>query len=222
MKVVLLTEAGANAIRGSYGKFSAIDPVKLPDGQYMIPARCMTDPDLADALEAIQTNMQDHTEILPLPEQGEECVAGFLYQWDDPNQTFDDEPLSNVIKCIQTHNRTEHDPRTIPALFSFFRVNADDLEWIENEFVEVGWKRVYEGNTYTVIQAHQTLPGWTPDVVPALWSLDVAPSEDWQVGVSYAVGDEVTYEGTLYRCLQAHTSIAGWQPPNVPALWQVI
>lgn len=42
---------------------------------------------------------------------------------------------------------------------------------------------------------------------------------DWQVGVSYAVGDRRKYNDLLYRCVQAHTSQADWMPPAVPALW---
>jgi hypothetical protein len=43
---------------------------------------------------------------------------------------------------------------------------------------------------------------------------------DWEIGVSYSVGDLVTYNGQVYRCLQAHTSQPGWEPPNALALWQ--
>ena len=38
--------------------------------------------------------------------------------------------------------------------------------WIE---VKVGDPYVHDGILYTAIQAHKTEPGWTPDVVPALW-----------------------------------------------------
>lgn len=72
------------------------------------------------------------------------------------------------------HNRTEHDPKTIPALFSFFRLNSDTLLWIENERVKLGWKRVYSGTTYECIQAHMTVIGQTPDVTPALWQAEAA------------------------------------------------
>jgi len=43
---------------------------------------------------------------------------------------------------------------------------------------------------------------------------------DWEIGVSYSVGDLVTYNGRIYRCLQAHTSQPGWEPPNALSLWQ--
>lgn len=43
--------------------------------------------------------------------------------------------------------------------------------------------------------------------------------EEWESGVTYAVGDRRKYNGLLYRCVQSHTSQADWTPDVVPALW---
>lgn len=45
--------------------------------------------------------------------------------------------------------------------------------------------------------------------------------EEWQPGVSYAVGQLRRYGDVLYRCVQAHTSQDDWTPPQTPALWAV-
>lgn len=234
--ILTFNKTDANNLRGRYGNHSALDPIPLPDGTFMLPQRCLHDPKLTldsvlivgedtsivtyQIIDMLLDLTQDSNVIAPLPEFGEECVAGLLYT-DTTPRDIDDETGSNVLKCVQTHNRTEHDPKTIPALFTFFRINSDTLIWIENEYVYVGWKRVYEGATYEVIQEHMTLVTWTPDVVPALWQLDVTTSE-WEAGIAVTIGEQYTYEGSTYEVLQSHTTQTGWEPPNVPALWLLI
>ena len=125
-----------------------------------------------------------------------------------------------VVHCIQSHERTIYPPEQTPALFAVYRTNADDLEWITGEKVLMGWKRIYKGKTYVVLQAHMTQESWNPEAtVGTLWQVQASSSE-WEVGVAYKVGDIVTYQGDTYKCLQAHTSQATWTPPAVPALWE--
>lgn len=150
----------------------------------------------------------------PLPEVGGQCLIGqyYLYKGD-------------ILKCRQTHNRTIYEPKDTPALFSFWRDNSDQLQWISGEQVEVGWMRIYEDVKYEVVQAHQTQDDWIPTAtLGTLWKVYVDPLmvTEWQVGVGYVVNQLVTYQGSTYKCLQAHTSQAGWTPPAVPALWQLV
>lgn len=213
---LIITEEQANVIRGNYGLFSSIDPQPLPDGKYFVPERCMEDPDLADALSTLLTMTGDTRPISPLPSVGQTCTAGEIYKYDGGVLSG----YSDMVICVQSHTRTIYEPWETPALFTFTRPNSDTLEWISNEWVELGWKRVYSGVTYVVTQAHMTQIGWEPPSAPTLWQI---PSDgSWAVGVSYSVNDEVTYEGSTYKCLQAHTSQSGWEPPNVPALWELI
>ncbi|HKK43088.1 MAG TPA: carbohydrate-binding protein, partial [Bacteroidales bacterium] len=129
-----------------------------------------------------------------------------------------------VVLCRQDHLRTEHDPETVPALFSFYREDTGDLDWIVNESVEIGSIRTYNGIKYECIQAHMTLQGWEPDKTPALWKVyqEAPPVGAWSSGVAYKIGDQVTYLGHTYECRQAHTSISTWHPDVVPALWLLI
>ena len=220
MDILVYDKVSGDALRQNYGSYSALDPVATPDGKTMLPSRCLSDNDLVDAHALMTSSTEGESEIGPLPAFGEECVADILYL--DTTVRAIDETGSNVLKCVQTHNRTEHDPKTIPALFTFFRENADDLDWIENEYVYVGWMRMFGGTQYEVIQEHMTLSTWTPPVVPALWSEVIAPSSDWQAGVSVSIGEQYDYLGITYEVLQAHTTQIGWEPPNVPALWSVV
>jgi hypothetical protein len=126
-----------------------------------------------------------------------------------------------AVMVRQSHYRTEHDPADVPALFVVYRADAEGLDWIAGEPVEVGYVRVYDGVTYRCIQAHVTQADWTPPVVPALWAVysTEPPTDEWAPGVSYTIGDIVTYSGAEYECRQSHTSQVGWEPPNVLALW---
>ena len=137
--------------------------------------------------------------------------VGDIYAYDD-----------SLVMVRQSHNRTEHNPADVLALFVVYREDAADvLEWVTGESVQVGTQRMYEDVTYECIQAHVTQGDWTPPTVPALWRVvvETPTTDEWAVGVAYSVGDEVTYLGQLYRCRQAHTSISTWTPAAVLALW---
>ena len=120
-----------------------------------------------------------------------------------------------MVICRTSHYRTEHDPADIPALFTVYREDAGEaLDWIAGERVEIGTWRLFDEVLYQCLQAHQTQEDWTPpQVLGTLWAA-VPLTEDWAIGVAYAVNDEVTHEGTLYVCLQAHTSIESWSPTS--------
>ena len=217
---IIITKEQAEAIRGRHGKYSAIEPVLSPDGNYLVPERCLDDPDLKDVKDKIQSliqptkaNVQD---IDDLPEMGQLIVKDKIYRYDS------EDGFPPLVIARQDHIRTEHDPKIVPALFSFFRENSDTLLWIPNEKVDLGWKRIYNGIQYEVIQAHMTLETWTPTAtIGVLWKSLAPATGEWKVGVAYKVNDIVTYQGKTYKCLQAHTSQAGWTPPAVPALWQL-
>lgn len=182
------------------GKWSVKTPIEYNDNRWGTPL------DVEDELSTAAGTTE------PLPEVGVQCVIGQYYLW-----------KGDIVKCRQTHNRTIYDPKDTPALFSYFRDNSNQLEWIVGEQVEVGWMRIYSNVKYEVVQAHQTQADWTPTAtIGNLWKVYVDPlvTAEWQVGVAYKVNQLVTYQGSTYKCLQAHTSQAGWTPSAVPALWQ--
>ena len=43
--------------------------------------------------------------------------------------------------------------------------------------------------------------------------------DEWQVGVSYKVGQYIRYKEVLYKVLNAHTSQEGWNPSQAPSLF---
>jgi len=150
----------------------------------------------------------------PLPAAGTPLLAGEIYGYG-----------GGLVMVRQSHNRTEHAPADVPALFTVYRADAGDvLDWVAGERVEVGTQRTYGGKTWEALQAHQTQSDWQPPNVPALWREVVVtpPTGTWAFPVAYKVGDLVTYQGNTYSCRQAHTSISTWTPAAVPALWLLV
>lgn len=219
MDMLVITSEEADQIRGRHGDHSAIYPIPLPDGTFMVPKSCLYSDDLISIRSTLETMTGNTQEIPLLPPVGFPVYSGVTYSYDDPPDGYD--IYSQFVLCRQDHTRTIYPPYDTPALFTFTRLNSDNLEWIPNELVEIGWKRIYSGVTYVVNMAHLTQYSWIPPLtLGTLWAL---PSDgSWAIGVYYNVNDEVTYGGDTYICLQSHTSQAGWEPPNVPALWELI
>ena len=214
---LIITKEQADAVRGRYGSYSAIEPIALPDGKFFVPERCMVDSDLQDALSTLQTMDDDKQTIEDLPEVGFPCVSGQTYHYSVGVESG----YTEFVICRQSHTRMDYYPWDTPALFTFGRANSDFLEWIPNEYVYVEWVRIYSGVSYQVLTEHMTQSDWTPpQTLGTLWG--AIGGADWAVGVAYTVNQEVSYNGNAYKCLQAHTSQAGWEPPNVPALWELL
>lgn len=208
--LIIIDSNQVNQVKGRFGIYSEINPIPTFDGKFLVPEDCLYDPDLIQVRNNLLTVKQNAItqNVINLPSSGT-IYKDSLYIY------------NGIVKCRQTHQRTIYPPEQTPALFSFYRENSDTLQWIENEEVKVGWKRVYLGTTYRCLQSHQTLSTWTPTAtLGVLWASEAPPTGAWTVGVAYKVGDLVTYQGNTYRCLQAHTSQAGWTPTAVPALWQ--
>lgn len=97
-----------------------------------------------------------------------------------PNSGWIEKKMYNynnkTVCCIQPHNRTIYPPEQTPALFSFYREDTGNLQWIEGEAVAIGAKRIYNGVKYNVIQPHQTQLTWNPSLtVGVLWEVVVTP-----------------------------------------------
>jgi hypothetical protein len=218
---IIITKEQADVIRGRHGKYSAIEPVLSPDGNYLVPERCLDDSDLSDVKNTIEnmiqpanTNVQD---IEDLPEVGLLVTKDKIYKYDN------DDGFPPLVIARQDHTRMDFKPQDTPALFTFFRENSDTLEWIPNEKVDLGWKRMYNGVQYECIQAHMTLENWTPTAtLGTLWKSLAPVTAEWTIGVAYKVNDIVTYQSKTYKCLQAHTSISTWNPvATINVLWKL-
>ena len=135
-----------------------------------------------------------------------------IYKWNN-----------QYIRCRQTHNRTIYDPTETPALFSIFRKESSNMEWIPGEKVDIGVIRLYKDKQYQCIQAHQTEKGWEPDKTSALWKEFIDPGgeiTDWvqPAGAhdAYNTGDQVRFEGAVWEStIDANV----WSPTAYPVGW---
>lgn len=219
---LILTTEQANIIKGKHGIYSEIEPILLPDGNYMIPEDCIFDPDLISVKDTLVTMDASIKNIEKLPDIGQQVYAGKYYSYYPPDlnlETF----FSDIVIAVQDHIRMDYPPEQTPALFTFFRVNADDLVWIPNEKVYLGWKRVYEEKTYEVIQEHMTQTDWTPTTtLNVLWKL-VQEDEEIPIWVqptgahdAYNIGDKVIFENVVWESL---INANVWSPSIYPAGW---
>ena len=142
----------------------------------------------------------------PLPEMGQLVEAKKVYAWNGQN-----------VIARQEHTRTEHDPDTVPALFSVYREAYDGIEWIANEPVLVGNQRKHNDIMYEVITAHTT--EFSPDLAPALWN--VVTSGEWPdwtqpLGAhdAYPKGAKVTHNQSKWISQYANNAwvpgVFGW------------
>ncbi len=100
-------------------------------------------------------------------------------------------------------------------------------DWTPGVKVEPGDVLAWDGTLVECLQAHTTQADWTPDKVPALWTLvrqatGAAPAE-WKqpLGSSdaYKKGDRVTFQGKVYESL---IDANVWSPTAYPAGWKKV
>lgn len=135
----------------------------------------------------------------------------------------------NLYEVIQAHTtQSDWPPNIAKALFKRFHEPSDDpWPWVQptgaHDAYPLGARVVHNGSAWeSTIDANVWEPGSAG--AETLWTnlTPPPPTNEWQAGANYKVGDQVTYQSVLYECLQAHTSQVGWEPPNVPALWRQI
>lgn len=99
-----------------------------------------------------------------------------------------------------------------------YRMRAFYPEWAEGQSYPVGYKLLYGGELYKVIQAHTSQADWTPDAVPALFTridehhdgsrYDPIP---YNGNMELYAGQYYSQSGVTYRCTRA-TGTAVFHP----------
>jgi len=113
---IIITKEQADTIRGKHGVYSFIEPIPLPDGNFIIPEACKTDPDLISIrsiLETMDDNIQD---IQDLPKIGSLVEKGKIYRY----VSKETNGYSGLVIAIKDHIRINDPPNTTPDLFIFF------------------------------------------------------------------------------------------------------
>lgn len=117
---IIITEAQAESIRGNHGKYSAIEPVPLPDGNYIVPEACIVDPDLVTVKISLETMDDVKQDVVDLPDVGQPVTAGKIY-------SYSNGLTSKLIIAVQSHNRMQYPLEETPALFIGVREPFDNL-----------------------------------------------------------------------------------------------
>lgn len=113
--------------------------------------------------------------------------------------------LAQATVAAQIDTLTEADAVELAPLFD---------PWQAGETVAVGDIRSYDGTLVVCVQGHTTQADWTPDVVPALWTIkrDAATPAEWvqPTGAqdAYQIGDRVLFAGVV------------WESTNNSNVWQ--
>ena len=71
-----------------------------------------------------------------------------------------------------------------------YRMREFYPEWATDETYPVGYKLLYGGELYKVIQAHTSQPTWTPDISPSLYTR----IDEQHDGIRY---DPIPYNGNM-------------------------
>lgn len=152
----------------------------------------------------------------PLPDKGQ-LKQGDIYSYD-----------GGMVIIEQDHERTIYPPVQTPALITFYRKEVGKLQWIENEQVEVGMRRWFDGIEYIAILAHMTQLDWIPPEEETLWEEfhDTPGYPVWKQPTgahnAYNIGDKVhfpTLDDPVYE-----STINGntYSPEGYPTGWKLI
>ena len=115
---IILTKDQADQIKGKYGLYSEIIPIETPDGNYIVPEKCLSDPDLKDAkkkLEEIQkvASVQNITDM----EVGKQVEKDKYYISD-----------IGLVKCLITHIRTTDKVQDLKTYFLCPTIQAEVIK----------------------------------------------------------------------------------------------
>jgi|GEM_PF-4889733 len=129
--------------------------------------------------------------------------------------------ISALSFCIKIPYLTESDAKV--AILRSIRVAPSKYIkgfWKTNEFVDIGYTRIYGGIEY--ICKHACI---TEDYPNELWDIHKTINDnilEWDINETIAIDDIRTNCGIIYKCKVAHIAKEGWEPNKMPSLWDVI
>lgn len=94
---IIISQKNADLVKGNYGIYSRIEPIELPDKLFMIPERCLSDPDLKELtgkfekIEIVKEDIKMLSEVT--------AVEKDKYYVDDVTKVSDEEYIG-VVKSI--------------------------------------------------------------------------------------------------------------------------
>lgn len=98
--------------------------------------------------------------------------------------------------------------------------NLDDFEEVRDDAIDarlIAKMEEVEQKEQSLTKVARIVANQVTDDVVALEIQEFY--DEWQVGVSYAVGQYVRFEEVLYKVITAHTSQEGWTPDSATSLF---
>lgn len=168
MSHIIINKAKADSIRGKWGKYSAIEPVELPDGNYIVPTACISDPDLVTVKPTLEGMDDVVQQIIDLPAVGQPVEGGKIYRYSDGIESG----YSGLVIAVQSHTRMDFKPEETPALF--MGVREPFGLWVQPlgsfDVYNKGDKVTFEGKRY---ESTITNNVWSPKSYAQGWKLVV-------------------------------------------------
>ena len=143
---------------------------------------------------------------------------------------LDDRPIHQVINQVEhfqqyiaDNNLTIDPDQPLEDLRESAEIFFNIPEWEPGIAVKVGEQYRYENVLYDVVQAHTTQSDWTPDIVPALFTVatPIGLIAEWvqPTGAhdAYNTGDKIRFEGEIYESL---IDANVWSPSVYPQGWE--
>ena len=98
--------------------------------------------------------------------------------------------------------------------------NLDDFEEVRDDTIDarlIAKMEEVEQKEQSLTKVARIVANQVTDDVVALEIQEFY--DEWQVGVTYAVGRYIRYEEVLYKVITAHTSQEGWTPDSATSLF---
>ena len=99
-------------------------------------------------------------------------------------------------------------------------------KWKPGQEYAAGYRLLYDGVLYCVLQPHTSQESWTPNAAPSLFAKVLIPDPDvipeWEQPDStnpYMKGDKVRFDGKIYESLIDNNI---WSPAAYPAGWREV
>ena len=99
--------------------------------------------------------------------------------------------------------------------------------WAPGVSYTAGDRVSYDGQLWTVLQAHRSQDDWPPDAVPALFKRTASPGEEWPEWVqptgahdAYSAGDRVSHNGGHWISMVDGNV---WEPSAaISTIWEAV
>ena len=147
----------------------------------------------------------------PLPKTGQQVLKDSYYIFE-----------GNLYKAKETFVVTD---KLDTVKMVYYAIETKSIEWREGEKVDIGWQRVYKGETYQALQSHVSTKELPPSSAPYLWIStnqrpDVKPAS-WSDKMNYKTGTLLLYKDLIYVVLVDHYSDKAKTPDITPEWYKL-